>query len=479
VSTELADRGVPHGRALAPALTFIALVVAVIGSLGAPLITAVAGQFRVSLASAQWTLTATLLAGAVATPVLGRLGSGSRRRPAILATLGLVLAGGVLTVLPPSFGWLLVGRTAQGVGLGLTPLTMGVARDHVNRSAATIGTLSVVSTVGVGVGYPLAGLLTEVGGLRLAYGMGLVVTAMAAAVAWRVIPDPPRDRKSHVDVPGALLLGAALLALMLILSESSLWSAHLVTAAGLLTLGVILLAAWALVERHSAAPLVDLTLLRHPAVAAANVTMLVGGASMYLLLTLVTRYMQTPHAAGYGFGASVLSASLVLIPFSALGFVGGRVTQVVRNRHGARAALVLGAASVVAASVFFAMFRSQVWQPYAVMALLGFGVGAFSAAMPGVILAFTPAGETSSAMGVNQVVRSAGFSAGSALGGLILAAYTQAGHAFPARHGYSTAALIGGAAMAATIGLTAAAQRAPGERGGEPVSGVVSSYRTS
>src|SRR5262249_54820256 len=110
------------GRALAPALVFIALVVAVVGSLGAPLITAVAERFHVTLAQARWPLTAPLLAGAVATPVLGRLGSGRHRRPAMLATLGLVLAGSVLTVVPPSFGWLLAGRTAQGLGLGLTAL---------------------------------------------------------------------------------------------------------------------------------------------------------------------------------------------------------------------------------------------------------------------------------------------------------------------------------------------------------------------
>ncbi|MER7619675.1 hypothetical protein ABT361_48805, partial [Nonomuraea wenchangensis] len=57
-------------RLLVPALFFVVLVVAVVGSLGAPLITTVAGEFGVSLAAAQWTLTAPLLVGALATPVL-------------------------------------------------------------------------------------------------------------------------------------------------------------------------------------------------------------------------------------------------------------------------------------------------------------------------------------------------------------------------------------------------------------------------
>lgn len=111
-------------------LVFIALVVAAAGSLGAPLITSVAATFGVSLAAAQWTLTITLLSGAVATPLLGRPGAGPRRRETIIGVLIVVCGGSVLTVLPLPFGFLLAGRAAQGAGLGLTALMMGAARDH-------------------------------------------------------------------------------------------------------------------------------------------------------------------------------------------------------------------------------------------------------------------------------------------------------------------------------------------------------------
>ena len=61
------------------ALLLIGVVMAVVGSVGGPLITSVATTLHVSLAAAQWTLTVSLLTGAVSTPVLGRLGSGARR----------------------------------------------------------------------------------------------------------------------------------------------------------------------------------------------------------------------------------------------------------------------------------------------------------------------------------------------------------------------------------------------------------------
>ena len=430
--------GERQARALTRTLLLIALVVAVVGSLGAPLITSVATTLRVSLDAAQWTLTIALLTGAVATPVLGRLGTGPRRRPVVLGTLGVVAAGSAATVLPLPLGALLAGRAAQGCGLALTPLMMAAAREHLGRqrSASAIAMISVASTVGIGIGYPLAGYLTDVGGIRAAYGAGLAVAVLALALA-------------------SVLLTAGLLALLLILGETSLWQQRLPLAVGLALLAIVLLAGWVTRERALTSPLVDLRLLRHPAVAGANTAMLVAGAGMYLLLTCITRYVQTPRAAGYGFGLDTFTAGLFLVPFSALGFAAGRISPHLRKRMPAAALLAVATAVVLAAFLVFTAVRGSLAGPLLAMSLLGLGVGAFSAAMPAVILEVTPQQETASAMGVNQVVRSTGFSLGSTLSALILAAYTPGGALFPASQGYATTAWAGTAitALALVIAL--------------------------
>ncbi|MFT4042499.1 MAG: MFS transporter [Gordonia sp. (in: high G+C Gram-positive bacteria)] len=437
-------------KLLVPSLVFIALVVAAVGSLGAPLITSVATTLHVSLASAQWTLTITLLAGAIATPILGRLGAGPHRRATILLTLAVVVAGSVLTLLPLPFDWLLVGRAAQGVGLGLTALMMGVARDHLppEKSASTIALVSVASTIGIGVGYPIAGLLTEIGGLRAAYGLGVAVTTIALLAAVRSIPRSPQGRSAHVDIPGAALLAVGLFIVLFLASETSLWTVHLALAVTLGAVAIVVLGIWTIVERRIDSPLVDVRLLRHPAVAGANIAMLTGGIGMYLLLTLITRYAQTPRNTGYGFGLTTFVAGLVLVPFSVLGFVAGKLTPRARERVEAPLVLAGSAIIVLVAFVVFAAARSNIVELLIAMAILGFGVGSFSSAMPGVILAVTPANETTSAMSVNQVVRSVGFSLGSAVGGLILATRTTG--TFPNDSAYTTAAWIGSVIMAAT-----------------------------
>lgn len=455
-------------RALSGALVFLALVVAAVASLGAPLITRVATAYDVSLAAAQWTLTITLLSGAVATPLVGRLGSGPRRRATTLKTLAIVTAGSVCTVVPGPFALLIVGRAAQGVGLSLTALLMATAREQFDRPRAgrVIAMVSVASTIGIGIGYPLAGLLTDLAGVRGAYAAGLVITAAALLVGVRVVPHA-RDSApgSPLDWRGAALLGTALVALLIPLGDNALWTHHAEVAALLIVVGLLALPVWVRVERRVASPLVDLCALRHPAVARAHLAMFVGGSAMYLLLTLATRYLQTPSTVGYGFGLDTFQAGLALVPFSAAGFLAGRVVpRLLANIDASR---IVAASTVLVAVGFvvFAMGRSTVAGPILAMLVLGLGVGAVSAAMPSMILAATPTRETAGAMSVNQVVRSVGFSLGSALGGLVLSSRTLP-DGFPQQTGYTIASVLGGllALGAAVVVLTVRRSSSAGTR---------------
>src|SRR3954462_3041334 len=103
--------------ALVTAFIFLGMVVAIVSSLGAPMIPTIAARYGVPLADAQWSLTITLLVGALATPTMGRLGDGPHRRKGILVALAAVTIGNVLAALPLGFHMLLFGRAMQGAGM--------------------------------------------------------------------------------------------------------------------------------------------------------------------------------------------------------------------------------------------------------------------------------------------------------------------------------------------------------------------------
>jgi MFS family permease len=434
----------PARPLLVPVLIYLAMLVAVISSLGAPLVPAIAEANHVSVPSAQWSLTVTLLVGAVATPVIGRLGDGRHRRTVVLVVLAVVLAGSVLAALPLGLGWLIGGRALQGLGLGLTPLAIATARTALSgeRSRSTVAALSVTVAAGVGLGYPLTGAIAEAGGVHAAFWFGAAASAIALAAAAVVYPASPDVPPRRLDVLGALLLGTGLAAGLLALGEAEDWGWTSPQVLGLAALTVVALASWVVWQLRAAAPLVDLRLARSRDAATAHGTALLVGLANYLLLSSVPRLAQEPVAAG-GFGTSIVVAGLILLPFSLASFSASRIASRLDRSHGPRVVLPLAAVVLGVGQLLFGLLRDELWQLFLAMTVVGLGVGIMFAALPGLIVGAVPRSETGSAMSLNQVMRYVGFSVGSALSATVLEAATPAGAAFPPSSGYSTIAWVG------------------------------------
>lgn len=445
-------------RALVPILVLIGMVTSVVSSLGAPLLPTIARADHVSLGDAQWSLTVTVLVGAVTAPILGRLGDGPGRRRVILWALVGVVVGSVVAALSGgSFALLLVGRGLHGFGLGLMPLTMAVARDSLppHRSAPTIALLSIATAAGTGLGYPITGVLDRYGGLHSAFWFGAVVGLIALAASLPVIPASEHLRRRALDAAGATLLGAALVAILLSTTEGSLWGWGSPATIALFVAGGLLVAGWVHQERSTRHPLVDLTLLRHASVAVTNVTAMVIAVAMYILLPLVTEFVQTPPSAGYGSGASVIVIGLMLVPFAILSTSMSRVAGALGRRIGPEMVVPIGILFLAVALGLFCVTSGSVLEGFIAMGVAGIGCGFTFAAMPGLIVRSVPADETGSALGFYQVIRYVGFSMGSAVSASILAGFTPAGHLLPRREGFTAALAVG-----AVICLVAAAASA-------------------
>jgi predicted MFS family arabinose efflux permease len=426
---------------LGPVLILTTAVVSIISSLGAPLLVTVAQHFHTSISTAQWSLTVTLTTGAVASPILGRLGDGRRRRETIIVSLSLVTVGGVLTAVAPGFAVLLIGRALQGVGLGLVPLTMAAARSELPREkvAPMIAILSVATGAAAGAGYAISGLLAQVWGLKGAYWFGTIVCAFALLGVAAVMPSTAQaSRARQLDWIGSVLFAVPLVAVMIGLAEGSDWGWGSPRVIALLVCGVALLAVWSgqQLRASNSVPLVELRLLRHPAVLAADTCAFLLIMAMYMDLTVVTEFVQTPRTEGFGFSASAGVAGLVLIPLSVLLLAGSRMLPTFVRWAGAPTVLAVGCLVAVVGSVFFALFHGALWEAFVMMGILGLGLGITFAAIPGLIVHAVPAAETGSAMGFYQVVRWVGSAVGSALVASVLAAHTTStGH--PSVGGYT------------------------------------------
>ena len=432
-------------KALGPVLVLVTASLALISSVGFPLLYTISEEMHVTLSAAQWTLTVTILVGAVTAPILGRLGDGRQRRPAMIIGLLVVTLGGVVAALAPSLAIIIVGRAMQGVGLGIMPLAMAAARDHMPRERAhsTIALLSVSMVAGTAVGYPISGLMEHAFGLAGAYWLSAITSVLALICVVLVVPPSTTKANVTLDVNGALLLGAGLVSLLLGIGQAKAWGWNSPAILALLTGAALLLTAWVLMELRASEPVVNLRLLRHPAVMTANVCAMILGVTMYMFFTAVLDFVQTPVAAGYGFAATVTLAGLCVVPLSVTSVTVSRMLPWLTAHLGARNLLPLSSLTIAAAGVFFAVAHDTVWQTLTMMAITGVGLGLTAAVMPGLIVRSVPDHETGSALGFYQVVRFIGMALGSAIAGLIIAGHTATGALWPEESGYILVLLAG------------------------------------
>lgn len=406
------------GRLTLVTLALLTTVTAVISSLGAPLVPAIATDLDVPLEDAQWTLTAALLAGAVATPVVGRFASGRLRRPTILAGLVVVTVGTTIAALPVGLGGLVAARALQGVGMALTPLAIAVARDVVPpaRLPGVVAFLSVTTVAGAGLGYPVTALIADRWGLATAFWFGTTLLVLTLALATAHVPAARETAPARVDWPGVAMITAGLVALLLGVSRGGTWGWRAAPTVTLLLAGPALILVWTRWSLRSPHPLVDLRLAGRPGLAGPNLVAVAAGFGMYSLLTLVMVVVQaepTDHA-GWGLGLPVTAAGLALVPYSLLSVAGSRLAQAVGRRFGAGVLLPTGCLVFLTSTVAPAFAHDHVWQVLACMGIGGLGSGFTFSSLAALMVPHVPRAETGSAMAFNQVLRYVGFTIGSA-----------------------------------------------------------------
>jgi MFS family permease len=446
-----------QARLLFPVLVFSGFVVAIISTLGSPMIPTIAREQNVSLETAQWLLTITLLVGAVATPLNGRLADGPWRRQTILISLGLVFIGAIISALSDTFPPFIAGRALQGIGQATIPLTIATARDFLPKEKvrSSIGVLSITTAAGVGLGYPITGLIAEHFDYHAGFWFAAFVTALALIAVYLVVPANSKTERRPLDLVGALLLSLGLLALLLPISQGGRWGWGSTQAVSLFVAAAVLLGLWVAQELRAAHPLVELRLLAHRFVLAADVIAVLMGVGLYSMSSLVNRYVQTPSEAGYGLNSTLLVTGLMLTPLSVGSVLASQVSSRLTRRLGPGLVLAIGSALTGADMLYLAVARTYWWEIVIATFVLGIGVGLTFAMMPALIIRSVPANETGSATGLNQVLRLVGGSIGSAASVAILTAHQPAGAHYTTNHGYTVAFAIGGTLclLAAVVSL--------------------------
>ena len=442
---------------------------ALLQSLVIPVLTTVAKELHTTQGAVTWVLTAYLLSASIMTPILGRIGDLFGKKWVFVGTLVALAAGSVLAAVAPNLAVMIVARVIQGVAGGMLPLGFGIIRDEfpAERVAGAVGILAALTAVGGSLGIVLAGPIVDALGWRWLFWLPGMLTAISAVGAVLFIPQSLNRSRGTISWLPAVLLSAWLVLLLVPLSEASVWGWASPKVIGLLAGAVVTAAAWVWSELHAATPLIDMQMMRLPAVWTNNLVALLIGIGLYAMFAFLPAFVQTPRAAGYGFGVSITIGGLMLLPSGVTMFVTGMFTGSLTKRFGGKLLVVAGCLFGTVAMAMFAFAHAEQWEIYLANGILGIGFGLAFSAMSANVVAAVPAGQTGVATGMNANIRTIGGSIGAAVMASIVTARLEPS-GLPVESGYTTgfAIMAGILVVAAAAGTLIPGRPRPGARAG-------------
>jgi EmrB/QacA subfamily drug resistance transporter len=323
-----------------------------------------------------WVVTAYLLSSTVVSPLYGKLGDLYGRKRLLQVAIVLFLVGSVLCGIAQNMAELIAFRALQGLGGGgLLVVTLAVVGDLFpprdrGRYQGFFGAVFGVSTV---VGPLLGGFFVDQLSWRWIFYVNLPL-GVAALVVIGAVFHARTERIPHaVDYLGAAMLAGALSAIVLYTSLGGTtlpWSSPMMLTT--VVLGVLLLAAFLVVERRAAEPILPLRLFANRVVSVASAVGFVVGVALFGSVTFMPLYLQVVK------GHSPTASGLLMTPMIAGVLLSSISSGQLISRTG-RYKLFPVVGTLVAGVGLYLLSGLRVdtpaWQAAVDMAVLGLGIG--------------------------------------------------------------------------------------------------------
>ncbi|MEH1168263.1 MFS transporter [Micromonospora sp. CPCC 205539] len=446
----------PAGKGLTLALVMLSVTSAsysLVQSMVNPALATLRQSLHTDQLGVSWVLTSYLLASALLTPILGKLGDRFGKRRLLVFALGLLVVGSVVSALAQDLPVMVLGRVLQGAGGAVLPLAFGVIRDlaPAPRVGSAVGIVAAMSSVGAGLGVLVCGPIVEGLGVAWLFWLPAIANGVIAVLLWLIIADRGARATGAVNWLAAALLSAALVCVLLPLSLGAdhgwLAPSMLALFAGAVVFGVL----WVLVELRSRTPLIDMAVFRMRPVWTANLASLLFGVGLYSTMGFIPTFFQIPRQAGYGFGASVTASGLLFVPITiamlATGLLAGPLMRLLRPKT----VLVIGAIPPVVGFAWLAFSHDHLWEVVVATSIGGLGFGVALSALSAVVVHSVPVTQTGAAAGMNANIRTIGGALGAAVVSTILGSHPGV-LGVPAESGYTIAfAALTIAALASLI----------------------------
>ena len=455
-------------------LSCIATMVMYAETMLIPAIPDLIGHFHVSYGMSSWILTSYLIAGAVMTPIAGKLSDIYGRKKILLIIMVIYAIGVSMAGFASDIYFMIFARAIQGVGMSMFPIAFGMIRDQFPREKISIGQGVITSMFASGavIGLTVGGIIVQDYGWQNTFFTIIPIAIALLLIIWRFIhvtdikeEDQSQKRSrilegenvsktrnsndkrafskasNQIDIKGAIALAITVTSFLLVLTllETSGSNLHAASIANgnansndnlpsnansssnilpFLIIGIIALVSFVIIERREKYPLVDFRLMLNKSILPANLIIMLVGFSMFMVFQTVPILVRNPEPVG--FGEDAISAGRVQLPFAMVLLIFGPTSGFIVSKLGSLRPIILGTFITTAGFIGLLMFHSTEVLVSVNLGILSTGLSLTSVGAINVIILSTPRQFSGISLGMTSLMRIVGASIGPALAGMYM-----------------------------------------------------------
>ncbi len=385
-------------------------------------------DFTISYNVSSWILSSYLIAGAVMTPIAGKLSDVYGKKKVLLVVMMIYSAGILAGGFSNSFDTMILARIAQGVGISMFPIAFGIVRDifPVKKLAIAQGIFTSTFFGGSVVGLIVGARIIASYGWHFTFFSVFPVAIILAVVMSKFIRIPKSEAYEQppgLDIPGAITLSVTVILFLMgvsYLQEISHGNLDSILFFAGATASIV---AFVMAEKRTSHPLVDFKVLANKILLPTNVILMIVGISTFMVYQTIPILIQSPQPLG--FGGDAISTANVQLPFMIISLIVSAASGFIVSKVGNFRLTALG--TIVCTVGFFALvtFHSTEFMISAALGIISVGlsfafVGGFN-----IILVSSPQKMEGISLGMSVLLILVGQSVGPSVAGMFQQMYRQ------------------------------------------------------
>jgi MFS family permease len=408
-------------------------------------------DFNLSFNDSSWILSSYLIAGAVSAPIVGRLSDSHGSKKMLVIIMLIYIFGITMGGFSSDFTSLIVSRIIQGIGISMLPTAFGIIKGQFpqEKLAIAVGIFTSMSAVGSVIGLVIGASIIENLGWRATFFSIIPISIVLWFVIRRFIYDDQKvsevvgndskdviafnnsgnrfkkgmkssdDQTRSIDVKGVIALSATITSFLMALSffdtDDVTSSIQIII---FLSIGIISLMLFVIIERRSDYPIVNLQLLTNKIILSANIILLLIFLTKFAIFQTIPVIVRSPEPLGFGGG--VLDIAGIQFPFMIVFLLFAPSSGLIISRLGSAKPTILGA--IITVIGCFGLFASHSTGSLvsANIAVIAAGISLVQVGSMNIILESTPRPFSGISLGMTVIFKMVGSSLGPVIAGMYM-----------------------------------------------------------